>query len=1108
MTEVSQWLEQLGLGRYADVFAENDVDEEVLRELTDADLEKLGVTLGHRKKLLKAIAGLADAQEAAAPTAAPPDTAVTEAQGAERRQLTVMFCDLVGSTVLSQQLDPEDLRELLAAYQQICADVVTSGEGYIARYIGDGLLIYFGYPRAHEDDAQRAVRAGLGIIAAIGQLAEQHTELETPLAVRIGITTGQVVVGDIGSGERRESMAVVGETPNIAARLQGLADAGSIVIGVSTYQLVEGLFAVEDLGPQRLKGIAEPVAAYRVLAETDAPSRFEAAATRGLTPLVGRDEEIGLLLKRWTQASEGEGQVALIAGEAGIGKSRILRGFQDRIRDELRNRVLYFCSPYHQHSPFYPVIDQLGRGLRFEPADEPKQKLEKLDAALSALGLAVAELAPLLAALLSIPTDSRYPPLELGAEESRRKTIAAVLAVIDAIAAEGPALMIVEDAHWIDPSTLELLDMLIERARTVRLLLVITVRPEFEARWNAHAHLTLLSLNRLTRRDTAALVSKVTAGKPFPDEVLDEIIARTDGVPLFVEELTKTIVESGLLEDEGDRYALAGPLPPFAIPTSLQDSLMARLDRLAPVKAVAQLAAAIGRTFSHGLLAAVSPLDGQQLEEGLARLVDAELVYRRGLPPDVTYEFKHALVRDVAYQSLLKSTRQQYHERIARAMEAHFPQTTETQPELLARHFTNAGLGDQAVGYWIRAGERSAKRATHLEAISHFGEALELLPSLPYSAERDRQEVGLRIAQASSMRIVDRIDEAFALLDTAEQTATRQGLFRELSEIHHLRGNLYFPRGDFDGCLREHQRALQYARDANSPEHEVRALGGLGDGAYVQGHMRRAYEAFRRCVDICRTQGFRDIEAANFSMVAHTHHYLNELQATLSDGLAAIELASSIGHHRAEIIAHFGVCNVLSDMAEMAGAAGHVERTFDLVRRLGARRFEAECLYHQANMENARGHRSEAQTLLEQAVAISYETEVTFLGPWILGGLALAAVDLSVRLDAMDKGEALLQSGCVGHNHLWFYRNAIEAALEIEDWDRAERYAGALQAYTRDDPLPWADYYVTWGRQLAAHGRGSGGPPVRDALEQLRVEARRIGMKAPLPKLENALATA
>ena len=676
-----------------------------------------------------------------------------------------MFCDLVGSTVLAEQLDPEDLRELLGHYQDRCAAAIQRFDGYIARYVGDGLLVYFGYPQAHEADAERAIRAGLGIVESIQALDKQSTHAGITLAVRIGIATGLVVAGDIGSGERVEEQAIVGETPNLAARLQGAAEANTVVIDASTQRLVEGLFDYADLGPQRLKGMSGAVAAYRVRGESGAPSRFEAKLRSGLTPLVGREEEIGLLLKRWNQAKDAEGQVVLLCGEAGAGKSRIVESFRERLGEEPHNRVLYYCSPYHQHTALYPAIEQLGRALGFEKEDTAHQKLDKLDGVLDRLGLPVKELGPILAAFLAVPASDRYPPLALSPEERKRRTLEAMVATIGAMATENPVLMVVEDVHWIDPSTLELLTLLIDQLRAKRFLLLVTFRPEFASPWSGHAHVTALMLNRLSRSECATMVTKVTGGKALPQDVLAQIVAKTDGVPLFVEELTKHLLESGLFKEQDGALVLTGPLPALAIPASLQDSLMARLDRLmVDVKKVAQLAATLGRIFSHELLAAVARVNDDALDDALAQLVAAGLIYRHGLAPAIDYEFKHALVQDAAYQSLLRRTRHEYHQRIARVLEARFPQIVATQPALLAHHYTEANLPEPAIGYWQKAATQAGERAGYLEALADLSKALALINSLPLTPARTEEEFALYLRQAEVLHFLGRREEIIRLL--------------------------------------------------------------------------------------------------------------------------------------------------------------------------------------------------------------------------------------------------------------------------------------------------------------------------------------------------------
>jgi len=666
---------------------------------------------------------------------------------AERRQLTVLFCDLVDSTALARQLDPEELREVVRAYQGACAKVIARFEGHIAQYLGDGLLVYFGYPLAHEDDAQRAVRAGLGIVEAMRGL-NTHLEQERSvhLAVRLGIHTGLVVVGEVGGGSRQEQLAL-GETPNLAARLQGIAAPDTLVVSTATLQLLGGLFACQALGTPLLKGFAQPLEVYQVLYESTARSRLDAIGSAGLTPLIGREQEVRLLLERWAQVKDGLGQVVLLSGEAGIGKSRLVQMLKEHVAAEPQAWLTPCqCSPYYQNSALYPLTDVLERvALRFDREESPEQKLGKLEGYLVQYGLPLAEAIPLFTSLLSLPLPANYAPLNLPPAQQKQKTLHALLTILLRVAAQQPLLFIIEDLHWVDPTTLELLNLLVDQGPTTRLLALFTFRPDFSPPWTGRSHLTQVTLPRLPRRQAAELTGRVAHSKALPPEVVEQVVAKTDGVPLFVEELTKMVLESGLLQEREERYELTGPLPPLAIPTTLHDSLMARLDRLATVKSLAQLGATLGREFSYELLHAVSPWDEETLRRGLSQLVEAEFLYQQGLPPQATYLFKHALIQDTAYQSLLRSTRQQHHQRIAQVLEAQFPDICETQPELLAQHYTEAGLIAQAIPHWQRAGRRAIQRSANVEATEHLTKGLELLKTLPDTPEHTQQELDFQI---------------------------------------------------------------------------------------------------------------------------------------------------------------------------------------------------------------------------------------------------------------------------------------------------------------------------------------------------------------------------
>lgn len=685
MQTVRQWLEQLGLPQYAQAFAENDVDPDALRLLGESDLEKLGVSLGNRKKLLKAIAEL-NGNGASAAVQDPVRFEQTRSGGVERRQLTVMFCDLVGSTALSERLDPEDLREVMRAYQDACAGAIKRFEGHIAQTLGDGLMVYFGYPLAHEDDAQRAVRAGLDVVRAVKEVSARLEESQGVVVdVRVGIHTGLVVAGEIGGADTRGGMAIVGDTPNIAARIEHTATPGTVLVSDRTRRLVGDVFDFEDLGPHDLRGLSLPMDLFRAKAERRADSRFEAMHPAGLTPFVGRDEEIGLLLGRWRLAKGGDGQVVLLEGEPGIGKSRITNTLRELIAQEPNTRLQYQCSPFFTNSPFYPIIQQLEFAAGFVADDAPETKLDKLEAVLQRSTSDVPAVAPLFSAMLSLPL-KRYPPLNVSPQRQKELTIEALVDQLRGLARQNPVLMVFEDVHWIDPTTLEVLGHVIAAVAELPLLAIVTFRPEFEPHWSGVSHVTLHTLDRLGRRQCAAMVDLVTSNKLLPQLLKDQIVIKTDGVPLFIEELTKAVLESDIVIDAGENYELSASVDEIAIPDTLHDSLMARLDKLIPVKEVAQIGAAIGREFSYRSIAALSPMSTPELDAALDKLVDSRLVYRRGTPPDASYTFKHALVQDAAYDSMLRRDRLDLHKKIAETLAANFPAIVETEPEILAHH--------------------------------------------------------------------------------------------------------------------------------------------------------------------------------------------------------------------------------------------------------------------------------------------------------------------------------------------------------------------------------------------------------------------------------------
>jgi class 3 adenylate cyclase/tetratricopeptide (TPR) repeat protein len=746
--DIKQWLQRLSLGRYAQSFAENDIDFEVLPDLTDQDLEKIGVTsLGHRRKLLRAIANLRGVDQitpAAAVATALPITPLG-ADAAERRQVTVMVSDLVGSTALSARMDLEDLQELISVYKKCVAETVRRFGGFVAQYLGDGVLIYFGYPEAHEDDAERAVRAGLELIAAVGALKTQ-----APLQTRVGIATGLVVVGDLNGSGDVQGRGIVGETPNLAARLQGIAEPNTVLIAESTRGLLGNLFELEDLGARDLKDVAEPVRAWTALRASTVESRFEALHPSGLTALVGREEETELLLRRWSQAKSGEGQVVLISGEPGIGKSRLTAALLESLAPEPHTRLRYFCAPQHTDSAFYPIVGQMERAAGLLYDDAPRQKLDKLDAALAQSSTSIQD-AALIAQMLSLPNDGRYPALELTPRQRRLKTMEALTAQIETLSRQKPVLMILEDAHWVDPTSLEAFSRVVERIRRLRVLLLVTFRLEFDAPWVRWPHVTTRIINRLAEHQAGAMIDRIAGNKQLSASIRQDIIERTDGIPLFVEEMTKAVLEAGS-ETAAARAIAAVPSPALAVPASLHASLMARLDRLGgSAKELAQIGAAIGREFSHALLASVVRQPKAELRSALDRLIAAGLLLQQGAPPHATYLFKHALVQDAAYGTLLRETRRQLHGRIAKALEDRFPDIVQTQPELVAHHCERAELGEMAVRYWLKAGAIAVSRSANLEAISHLHNGLQRLNTMPQDDKRARLELDLHLTLGQAL---------------------------------------------------------------------------------------------------------------------------------------------------------------------------------------------------------------------------------------------------------------------------------------------------------------------------------------------------------------------
>jgi class 3 adenylate cyclase/predicted ATPase len=842
MQDIAQWLESLGLKEYTQRFVENAIDLSILRDLTHQDLKDLGILLGHRSRILRGIAELGKTIPIV-PTSAATVPGPRLSDAAERRYLAVMFCDLVGPTALSTRLDAEDMWRVVASYQACIGDVIGRYEGVVARYMGDSALAYFGYPLAQEDFAAQAVRAALEIVDAVANLR---------LKARLGIATGTVVASELLTGETPAERAIVGETPNLAARLHALAGPGMVVICPSTRRLAAGYFNYRDLGPLSLKGFAEPMSASQVLGTSGVESRFEAMHTYRLPPLFGRDEEIDLLLRRWRQAVREEGRVVVLTGEPGIGKSHIASALDRRLHGKSHVTLRFFCSEHHTNSALFPFISQLERAARFEHADPPAEKLSKLNALL-AQSTDDSEHAAVLAGLFALPANDRFGLKDLTPQKRKKMIFAAFLAQLEGLAARQPILLIFEDVQWIDPTSLELLAAIVEHVPQLGALLLVTARPEFMPPWPSYPHLTTIVLNRLSRRDGIELVQQVARGKTLPKEVMDRILAHADGVPLFIEELTKMVLESGLLREQDGQYVLKGPLPPLAIPTTLQASLMTRLDRLSAAREVAQIGAVVGREFQYELLRAVSALPGQKLDEALEQLVRSELVFRRGDVTHAVYTFKHALVRDAAYAGLVKNRRIQLHAAIAKTLEQDFSEVVLLQPEIVAYHYGEARSYEKALHYWYEAGKQSSARSAYNEAVGHLEQGLKQLHHIDDPMLRNKLELLVQTSLGNSLRAIkgwstDRVRDAYT---RALQLCKESGLNEHAFPATFGLWTWNFVRPLLGEAQSLAEGLLNTAKNEDNSVYKALAHEALGFTLFAQGKFAAAHAELETSINLC-----------------------------------------------------------------------------------------------------------------------------------------------------------------------------------------------------------------------------------------------------------------
>ncbi len=1062
MQEIADWLKTLGMSEYAQRFAENGIDVSALRHLTDQDLKDIGVLLGHRRKMLAAIGELSGT----APAIPQPATGMEPKtqDTAERRQVTVMFSDLVGSTALSARMDPEDLREVISAYQKCVAETVQRFGGFVAKYMGDGVLVYFGYPQAHEDDAAQAVRAGLELIGAVSLL-----KYDAPLQTRVGIATGLVVVGDlIGSGEAQER-GIVGETPNLAARLQGIAEPNMVVIAEGTRRLLGNLFELQDLGAKDLKGIVGPVRAWAALRASSAEGRFEALHAAGLTALVGREEEAELLLRRWSKAKTAEGQVVLLSGEAGIGKSRLTAALLESVAREPHTRLRYFCSPQHTGSAFYPIINQMEHAAALAHDDTPQARLDKLDALLAQTSTPIQD-AALFAEMLSLPNDGRYPALELAPQQRRQRTMEVLVSQIETMTRQSPVLIIFEDVHWADPTSLELFSRAMDRIATLRVLLIVTFRPEFDPPWIGRPHVMALTLNRLAHRDVEAMIDHVVGNKLIPANIRQDIIERTDGIPLFVEEMTKAVLEA---ESEGDarRTVAAIPSPALAVPASLHASLMARLDRLGPAKEVAQIGAAIGREFSHALVAAVMRQPEADLVPALDRLIEAGLLFRQGVPPHATYLFKHALVQDAAYGTLLREPRRALHARIAETLETQFAETTENQPELLARHCTEAGLIERAAGLWGKAGQRSLARSALVEAAEQLTRALDQTATLPSTPALRREQIKVQVALITPLMHVKGYGapETKAAVERARLLIEKAEALGEPPEDPLLLFSVLFGffavkilafNGDAAHTMATQFLALAEKQRATVPlmiGHRTMALSLMfsGDIAECRAHLDRAIALYDPAEHRSLATRFgSDTGTAIISYRSIALWLLGYPEAALAAAEQALKDAREIGQ-AATLLNTLSFTSVTHTLCgNYFVATAQAQELFALAEEKGALLWKAFGMIFKGQVLALTGKASDAVQIIAPGITASRSTGATLLMPWWLSYLARAYAELGQFDDAwrcIDEAMTMMETTKERWCEADINRIAGEIALMLPQPDgaKAEAYFKRALAVAR-----------------------------------------------------------
>jgi len=1075
--DIREWLQGLGLDKYADAFAENDVDIVVLPKLTEQDLKDLGLSLGHRRKLMAAIEAIVETSETVSSVAVTTDKdrgSSPSRPDAERRQLTVMFCDLVGSTALSQQLDPEDLRDVMRRYQDAVAGAVTRYGGHVAKYLGDGVLAYFGWPQAHEDQAERAVRAALDCIAAVSSLEATPS---TPLAARVGIASGEVVIGDITGASSRDEEAVTGETPNLAARLQGLAEPNTVVVGATTRRLIGDAFRLDDLGKHEIRGFDDVVQVWRVTGESAAASRFEAAHGAALTRFVGREHELGLLQERWRLAQGGEGQVVLLSGEAGIGKSRLVQSIRQQIGDEPSFRLHFQCSPHHTSSALYPIIQHLARTSGFALDDAPDTKLDKLEHVLRLAGEEIDAVAPLFAALMTLPGESRYGTIELEPQELRDRTIEAMVRQVQSLSRQRPVFFVLEDAHWIDPTTEMFIGETIPQIRDTALLMLITHRPNYSPPWGGHPHATTVALSRLGRVQSSEIVQAI-GGNELPEAVVEQISDRGDGMPLYLEELTKSVLEADLSADGATNHD--------AVPTTLQASLTARLDHLGEARDLAQIGAVIGREFSYDLIATISERSAAVIDTELDRLVGSELVFQRGQPPNAVYAFKHALIQDAAYDSLLFTRRRELHARVVSAIEQAHRERLEDQSELLAYHAQHADLWDKALRYCLIAGQRANERSAYYEALQLLEGGLEAATRVSSTDETTRLAIEVRMnlrpclgAFGNYERLLKAFSEARELAESIgdEYTAT----VARIDTTH-----LLYQSGQIETALKEGRQAVRMAGELEDRRLIVGATANLAMGYFMHGSFRKAVETTAKYAgDLRETYrhdrlGTTATSSVNWlSNLAGMHAALGEFDTAIAFSTEARAIADETGKPFDQAMANQWYSFVLTNAGRYQEAIQPGKQALDVANSSGFEFLQtwAGCMY--GNACSRVGQDEEALRVLKSAYDLSDRLGLVVCHIWCVAGLALANIEAGSPCEGYRYAENA-RDLARAHHCDWIellalqYLGVTNSMLEANQSDNSERiWLDAIALAQRIEARPdlahsrrqLGTYYASTGRE-------------------------------------------